>query len=72
MSDNVVRNAARLSREEAATRLGKSVSWLDKQRAQGKGPRYRAVGRSIEYTDQWISDYLRIRERDTDDTRRAA
>ncbi len=66
------RNNQRLSREEAAERLGKSTSWLDKQRATGKGPRYRTVGRTVEYTQAWLDDYLSGKERETVDSRRAA
>ncbi len=44
---------------------------IDKQRATDKGPRYRTVGRTVEYTQGWLDDYLAGKEKDTVDSRRA-
>ena len=42
-------NDVMLSPEEAAQRIGMSVSWLAKQRARGGGPRFVKYGRSVKY-----------------------
>lgn len=46
--------------EQAATYIKKSASWLNKERAQGRGPRVVRIGGSARYRkedlDQFISD----------------
>jgi hypothetical protein len=69
MGEEIFRFTPWLSRHEAAKRIGMSVSWLDKERSSGRGPRYRTVGRTVQYTEQWIDDYLAGKERHTEDSR---
>ena len=47
-----------LNTVDAARRLGVSPSFLAKARMQGKGPRYRKLGRAVRYApvdlDHWL------------------
>jgi predicted DNA-binding transcriptional regulator AlpA len=56
----------------AAAYLGRSRSWLDKERAAGRGPRFLKVGGRIAYRIADLDEYLDDRIRETSDTRRAA
>lgn len=59
MSDVLALARDRLDVADAATYLGKSRSWLDKERSQGKGPRFLKVGGRMFYRrcdlDQWLN-----------------
>ena len=54
---------------DAANYLGKSKSWLDKQRSQGKGPRFLRVGGRIFYRQPDLDAFLDNCVHETDDTR---
>lgn len=60
----------RYDREQAARYLGKSASWLDKQRSSGKGPRFRRVGATVEYTQAALDAFLNGCEVETEDSRK--
>ena len=67
-----------LSTAEAAARIGKSASWLNKSRMAGAGPVYHKLGGSVRYTikdiDAWLSENRRtaIYEHANDSYRAAA
>lgn len=56
---------------QAAEYLGKSRSWLDKERSKGRGPKFRRVGGTIEYTQAGLDEYLKACEVETADSRKA-
>lgn len=43
---------------EAATYIGRSVSWLSQQRLKGHGPRYMRIGHSVRYRISDLDEYL--------------
>ncbi|TGP50326.1 DNA-binding protein [bacterium M00.F.Ca.ET.230.01.1.1] len=49
-----------LSTKDAAAKIGKSSSWLNKSRMSGEGPVYLKLGGSVRYAlpdlEAWISD----------------
>lgn len=60
MNDTTTRGASgRLRTKEAARHLGLSVSYLEKLRVTGGGPRFAAMGRAITYAvadlDAWAA-----------------
>lgn len=48
-----------LNTEQAAQRIGKSVSWLNKSRMSGNGPVYMKLGGSVRYAlpdlEAWLA-----------------
>jgi predicted DNA-binding transcriptional regulator AlpA len=50
-----------LSPNEAACRIGMSVSWLAKARARGDGPRFVKYGRSVKYPLSYLLEDMRAR-----------
>lgn len=62
----------RFDSAQAATYLGKSKSWLDRERSEGRGPKFRRVGGTIEYTQESLDAYLQACEVETADSRKAA
>jgi hypothetical protein len=53
-----------VTEETAATILGVSVSWLQKGRIYGWGPKYRQIGRKVLYDLHDLEKYLADRRRD--------
>lgn len=72
MAAPVALPAGRLDSTQAAAYLGKSKSWLDRARSEGRGPKYRRVGSRVEYTQAALDEYLRNCEVETEESRRAA
>ena len=62
----------RFHAQQAAEYMGKSRSWLDKVRSDGRGPKFRRVGGRIEYTQESLDAYLRGCEVETTDSRKNA
>lgn len=62
----------RLDTVEAAAHLGKSVSWLMKERARGRGPRFLKIGATVIYRLQDLEDYIESCVRETAESRSAA
>jgi len=62
----------RLDNASAAAYIEKSGSWLNKERSQGRGPRFLKIGASIRYMVRDLDEYLRGTARETVDSRRAA
>jgi hypothetical protein len=50
-----------LSPNEAACRIGMSVSWLAKARARGDGPGFVKYGRSVKYPLSYLLEDMRAR-----------
>ncbi|GKX36109.1 MAG: hypothetical protein MnENMB40S_37270 [Rhizobiaceae bacterium MnEN-MB40S] len=44
---------------EAAPKIGKSVSWLNKSRMNGTGPKYLKIGGGVIYTDEHLVEFKR-------------
>lgn len=65
----VVTPHERLDVTQAAAYLGRSRSWLDAERAKGRGPRYLKMGARVFYRKESLDSYLAACERDTEDTR---
>lgn len=66
-----------LNTSEAAARIGKSASWLNKTRMTGVGPVYLKIGGAVRYTttdlDGWLSGQRRTAVYDfANDNQRAA
>lgn len=51
-----------LTTTEAAEMFGMSVSWFNKQRWLGIGPKYLKVGRSVRYRIKDLEDYFSQQE----------
>lgn len=62
----------RLDVTAAATYLGRSRSWLDKERAAGRGPRYVMLGRRVFYRLPDLDQYVEGSIVETSDTREVA
>ncbi|GAB3377161.1 hypothetical protein GCM10027431_32770 [Lysobacter rhizosphaerae] len=62
----------RLDTTAAAAYLGRSRSWLDKERASGRGPRYVMLGRRVFYRLPDLERYVENSVVETEDTRGAA
>lgn len=60
----------RLNTAEAATHLGRSASWLERERAAGRGPRYGMIGRRVFYRRADLEEYVAGSIRETADSRR--
>lgn len=60
-----------LANDEAASRIGRSGSWLNQQRAQGKGPRYVRMGGRVLYRIADLDDYVKASTVETEDSRRS-
>lgn len=63
--------SARLDGTGAAAYLGRSRSWLEKQRCHGSGPRFLKVGGRVLYRMTDLDSYLDGCTRETSDSRRA-
>ena len=50
-------NNQRYTRPQAAQRIGVSLSWLDKARAKGVGPRFLQVGGRVLYQESAIVEF---------------
>lgn len=61
----------RYNSEQAAKYLGKSRSWLEKERSKGRGPSFRRVGATVEYSQTALDAYLNGCEVETEDSRKA-
>lgn len=66
-----------LNTEQAAQRIGKSVSWLNKSRMSGNGPVYMKLGGSVRYAlpdlEAWLAGNRRTAVYDhANDNKRAA
>jgi len=55
-----------------AAYIGMSESWLTKERAAGRGPRYLKIGGLIRYRKSFGDEYLQSCIRDTEESRRSA
>lgn len=62
----------RVDTAAAAKYIGLSPSWLNKERAGGRGPRYRKIGNRVTYSIGDLDEYLDGRLRETVDSRRKA
>lgn len=47
-----------LDSRQAAKIIDKSVSWLNKERSSGRGPRFIQIGRSVRYRRADLDAYL--------------
>jgi hypothetical protein len=62
----------RVDTAAAAKYIGRSPSWLNKERAAGRGPRFLKIGARVAYRVSDLDEYLDGRVRETSDTRRRA
>jgi hypothetical protein len=62
----------RLSNDDAAGYIEKSPSWLNKQRAAGRGPRFLKVGGRVQYRVSDLDAYLDGCARETAESRQEA
>ena len=65
-------SGGRLDTTAAAAYLGRSRSWLDKERAAGRGPRYVMLGRRVFYRLPDLDHYVETSVVETENTREAA
>lgn len=72
MATNANCVAVRLNVEGAAKHIGFSKSWLDKERASGRGPRYFRIGSRVFYRIADLDQWLESRAVETEDSRSAA
>ena len=61
-----------ITTKECAHRIGKSESWLNKQRSMGRGPKYLRILGGIRYTEEFADEFLRGCVQETEDSRRSA
>lgn len=52
-----------LSTNEAAARIGKSPSWVNKSRMTGTGPVYLKIGAGVKYRPEDLDAWLEARRR---------
>lgn len=64
--------AAMMNAEDAAQYIGKSKSWMDQKRSQGRGPRFVRIGSSIRYRRADLDAFLEGSVVETADTRQQA
>ena len=64
--------AGLMTTAEAAVRRGCSRSTLEKERSQGKGPRYLRIGGLVRYRPEDIDDYLAGCVVETENSRNAS
>ncbi len=68
-SEPVLTPHQRLDVTQAAAYLGRSRSWLDAERAKGRGPRYIKMGARVFYRKENLDAYLEACERETEESR---
>lgn len=71
-SEQVLTPYQRLDVTQAAAYLGRSRSWLDAERAKGRGPRYIKMGARVFYRKESLDAYLEACERETEESRTLA
>ena len=63
MEIEIFENNVTYNQKEAAAKLRKSLSWFERNRWAGTGPRYLKVGRSVLYLGADLNSWLKAQAR---------
>ena len=63
MAAQIFEDGATYTQAEAAPKLRKSLSWFERNRWAGTGPRYLKVGRSVLYLGADLNSWLKAQAR---------
>lgn len=62
----------RMTTEKAAAYLGLSTTWLNRERSQGRGPRFVRLGNRVFYRRADLDKFIEGSVTETEQSRRAA